>query len=30
MNNRLMINDHGSKIPVYDINNESRQIGYLN
>lgn len=30
MSNLLMINKHGSNIPVYDINNDSRQIGYLN
>ena len=30
MSNLLMINKHGSSIPVYDINNDSRQIGYLN
>ena len=30
MNNLLYINKNGATIPVYDINNESRQIGYLN
>lgn len=30
MSNLLMINKHGSNIPVYDINNDSRQIDYLN
>lgn len=30
MNNLLYINKNGTTILVYDINNESRQIGYLN
>lgn len=30
MSNLLEINKHGSIIPVYNINNENQQIGYLN